>query len=411
MRIGVVGAGAAGCFCSILLKRKMPEAVVEVFEAGKRSLAKVAITGGGRCNLTNTFRQITGLKQAYPRGEQLMKRALRHWSQQDTMKWWEQEGVRLVTQEDECVFPASQDAMQIVGTLLQRMRKEGVVLHTSHKISDIVPEQEGYTLHFADANQPSRYFDCVVCTMGGCPTLERLAPFRHLVGLTFAKPVPSLFTFCINDRSLTSLMGCVVDSVCVGMTGTKMRADGALLVTHWGVSGPAILRLSSYAARYLAEQNYRAQLYINWLNAQNEQQAADLLSVLQKDNPQRQVANEYPRKFTAKLWQHLISRAQINPVKRWGELSHRDMNRLCSTLTADVYAIEGKGQYKEEFVTCGGIDLGCINISTLEARQHRGLYFAGELLDVDGITGGFNLQAAWSMAAVVSDTITQNNVR
>lgn len=411
MRIGVVGAGAAGCFCSILLKRKMPEAVVEVFEAGKCPLAKVAITGGGRCNLTNTFRQITSLKQTYPRGEQLMKRALRHWSQQDTMKWWEQEGVRLVTQEDECVFPASQDAMQIVGTLLQRMREEGVVLHTSHKISDIVPEQEGYTLIFADANQPSRYFDCVVCAMGGCPTLERLAPFRHLIGLTIAKPVPSLFTFCINDRSLTSLMGCVVDSVCVGITGTKMRADGALLVTHWGVSGPAILRLSSYAARYLAEQNYRAQLYINWLNAQNEQQAADLLSVLQKDNPQRQVANEYPRKFTSKLWQHLSCRAQINPAKRWGELSHRDMNRLCSTLTADVYAIEGKGQYKEEFVTCGGIDLGCINISTLEARQHRGLYFAGELLDVDGITGGFNLQAAWSMAAVVSDTITQNNVR
>jgi len=411
MRIGVVGAGAAGCFCSILLKRKMPEAVVEVFEAGKRPLAKVAITGGGRCNLTNTFRQITGLKQAYPRGEQLMKRALRHWSQQDTMKWWEQEGVRLVTQEDECVFPASQDAMQIVGILLQRMREEGVVLHTSHKISDIVPEQEGYTLVSADENQPPRFFDCVVCAMGGCPTLERLAPFRHLAGLTIAKPVPSLFTFCINDRSLTSLMGCVVDSVCVGMTGTKMRADGALLVTHWGVSGPAILRLSSYAARYLAEQNYRAQLYINWLNAQSEQQAADLLGVLQRDNPHRLVANEYPRKFTAKLWQHLICRAQINPVKRWGELSHRDVNRLCSTLTADVYAIEGKGQYKEEFVTCGGIDLGSINISTLEARQYHGLYFAGELLDVDGITGGFNLQAAWSMAAVVSDTITQNNVR
>ena len=405
MKIGIIGAGAAGCFCSILLKRKMPEAVVEVFEAGKRPLAKVAITGGGRCNLTNSFRQIKGLKQAYPRGEQLMKRAWHHWSQQNTMKWWEQEGVRLVTQEDECVFPASQDAMQIVGTLMQRMREEDVVLHTSHRIADIIPEQEGYTISFADERQMPRHFDKLICTMGGCPTMERLTPFRHLAGLTIATPVPSLFTFCINDRSLTSMMGCVVESVSVCIAGTKMRSDGALLVTHWGVSGPAILRLSSYAARYLAEHDYHAQLCVNWLN-QGEQAAMELLCNMQQESARRQIANEYPRQFTAKLWLHLLEHARIDTQKRWGELSNRELNRLCSTLIADVYMIEGKGQYKEEFVTCGGIDLGSININTLEARQHPGLYFAGELLDVDGITGGFNLQAAWSMAAVVADNVT-----
>lgn len=409
MKISIVGAGAAGCFCSILLKRRMPEAVVEVFEAGRRPLAKVAVTGGGRCNLTNSFKQIQQLKQAYPRGEQLMKRALRRWGVKDTMDWFEKEGVRLLTQDDECVFPVSQDAMQIVNTLLLRMREVGVVLHTSHKISSIRPEQEGYLLSFADERQQPRRFDKVVCTMGGCPTLDRLSPFRLLEGIAIAKPVPSLFTFCINDRSLTSLMGCVVDGVSVSIAGTKIRASGALLVTHWGVSGPAILRLSSYAARHLADNNYRAQLCVNWLNTNGEQEAMDQLQDIQQACSRRQVGNEYPRQFTAKLWQHLLGRAHIDLQKRWNELSNRDLNRLCATLTADVYQIEGKGQYKEEFVTCGGIDLASININTLEARQHPGLNFAGELLDVDGITGGFNLQAAWSMAAVIAEEVTQNN--
>ena len=408
MKICVIGAGAAGCFCSILLKRKLPEAVVEVFEAVKRPLAKVSVTGGGRCNLTNSFRQIKQLKQAYPRGEQLMKRALRHWSQEDTMDWFEEEGVRLLTQEDECVFPVSQDAMQIVGMLLLRMKEENVILHTSHKVNDITPEQEGYTLTFKDENQKPRHFDKVVCALGGLPTIERFAIFRKLTGVSIAKPVPSLFTFCIKDSSLTSLMGCVVEPVAVSIAGTKMRAEGALLVTHWGVSGPAILRLSSYAARYLAEHDYHAHLCINWLNAQGEQDALKLLQDLQQESSRKQVANEYPRHFTAKLWQHLLTRAHVDLQKRWNELSQRDLNRLCAVLTSDVYQIEGKGQYKEEFVTCGGIDLACININTLEARQHAGLYFAGELLDVDGITGGFNLQAAWSMAAVVADSIAKN---
>jgi len=282
------------------------------------------------------------------------------------------------------------------------------VIHTSHKVSDITPEQQGYTISFIDERQAPRHFDIVICTMGGCPTLERLSPFRHLTGLVIAKPVPSLFTFCINDCSLTALMGCVVEDVSVSIACTKMRAEGALLVTHWGVSGPAVLRLSSYAARYLAEHDYRAQLCVNWLNAQGEQDAMELLRDMQQASARRQVANEYPRMFTAKLWQHLLDKAHIDQQKRWGELSQRDLNRLCSILIADTYMIEGKGQYQEEFVTCGGIDLTSININTLEARQHPGLYFAGELLDVDGITGGFNLQAAWSMAAVVADGVTHN---
>lgn len=403
MRIAILGAGAAGCFCATLLKRRMPEAVVEVFEGGTKPLAKVAVTGGGRCNLTNSFRRVTQLKLAYPRGEQLMKRALRRFSHEDAMRWFEAEGVRLVTQEDECVFPRSQDAMQIVGVLLTAMQRVGVVLHTSHRVTDITPQAEGYVLSFKDEKLAPRQFDRVICTLGGCPTMERLSLFRHLPELRIAPPVPSLFTFCIEEPALTSLMGCVVDPASVSLAGTKLRADGPLLITHWGMSGPAILRLSSYGARLLAEQEYKADLCVNWLNASAEQDAVEVVNELQQAGAKRQVQSLYPRRFTAKLWLYLLQRAQVDGTKRWAELSRKDINRLTAVLTSDLYHITGKGQYKEEFVTCGGIDLKSIDISTLEAKHYPGLYFAGELLDVDGITGGFNLQAAWSMGYVIAE--------
>ena len=403
MRIAILGAGAAGCFCAIQIKRKLPEAIVEVFESGTKPLAKVAVTGGGRCNLTNSFRDVTHLRSAYPRGEQLMRRALRRFSHEDTLRWFEQEGVRLVTQDDGCVFPVSQDAMQIVNTLSVRMREAGVVLHTSHCVSGILPAPEGYTVAFKDERLAARHFDSVVCTIGGCPSLHMLSAFRHLPGITIAAPVPSLFTFCIDNTHLTQLMGCVVNAVSVSLAGTKMHAEGPLLITHWGMSGPAILRLSSYAARHLAEQNYRATLCVNWLNSNSEQEAIEAIGELQKTAGKRQLQSLYPRQFTANLWQFLLSRAGVDCTKRWAELSRKETCKLCATLTSDLYRIEGKGKYKEEFVTCGGIGLDSVNISTLEAKHHPRLYFAGELLDVDGITGGFNLQAAWSMAWVVSE--------
>lgn len=379
MKIAIIGAGAAGCFCAIELKRRMPNAVVTVYEAGAKALAKVALTGGGRCNLTNSFNGISNISEAYPRGWQLMKRALRNFSQKDCWEWFEREGVGLVLQEDNCVFPKSQDAMQIVRTLLMAMHREGVILKTESKIED---------LGKLDA-------DIKIVTTGGSPKRSGLS-FLKGYELEISEPVPSLFTFNIEEESLRKLTGTVIQNVTAGICGTAYKASGTLLITDWGVSGPVILKLSSYAARYLAEHGYNADLNINWGCR------------FEPDESRKQISSIHPEKLSARLWDHLISRSGIRSDITMKEIGSKGMNKLNGTLSSDVYHISGKGRFKEEFVTCGGIALSNININTLESRKYPGLYFAGEVLDVDGITGGFNLQAAWSMAYTVAESVCRD---
>lgn len=372
MNIKIVGAGAAGCFCAIELKRRLPSADVEVIEAQSRPLAKVAITGGGRCNLTNSFRLIGDLSEAYPRGSRLIRRAFCNFSPEDCMRWWEEEGVPLVIQDDECVFPVSQDAMQIVRTLIRLMRQLGVRLTLNRKVMN-VNELE------ADA--------IVVTTGGGALSL------LEDTGVEIEKPVPSLFTFNVNDASLRSLMGTVVEDATVALAGTRFRASGPLLITDWGMSGPAILKLSSYAARHLSDCQYKADILVCWTDGFEPQQG------------QKMVVSTPPEGLTSRLWRHLVQRSGLREDIRWAELGAKGLNRLRETLSNDCYHIEGKSRFREEFVTCGGVSLKSINPGTLECRTRPGLYFAGEVLDVDAITGGFNLQAAWSTGYVVAASI------
>lgn len=456
MKVAIVGAGAAGCFCAIELKRRMPSASVEVFEAGAKALAKVAITGGGRCNLTNSFEGISSLSAAYPRGDKLIKRLFRTFDQKSAWRWFENEGVKLVLQEDHCVFPASQDAMEIVNTLLARMRQAGVTLHTKRKVTGIFPRPDGgYTLSVSElskvrslrraqlprgsvaefskeqslrnAQRPvgsvhevvegpmsqnyqrrdDRNFqaDIVVVTTGGSPELSGLGMLDGLE-LEIVPPVPSLFTFNLPGSPVRELMGTVVDNANASLVGTKFNAAGPLLITHWGMSGPAILKLSSYAARYLAENEYSATLTVNWFGDAGEQDVRDRIIALSKDSPQKQILNTHPSELPSRLWNYLISKCGIREDARWAELGSKGMNRLVNTLINDEYQIRGKSRFKEEFVTCGGVALSNINLNTLESKNHPGLYFAGEVLDVDAITGGFNLQAAWSMGYTVARSIT-----
>ena len=416
MKIAIIGAGAAGCFCAVNLKRLMRDAHVEVFEAGRRPLAKVAITGGGRCNLTNTFRDVKSLQQVYPRGHKLMKRLFHQMDNEQLMAWFESEGVRLTVQDDQCVFPASQDAMQIVNTLTYGMHHAGVIVNCDQKVQEIEAiDTDGEPARYrVTTSNRSSGFDAVVITTGGSPKesgLDFLSPLH----LTVEKPVPSLFTFKINSP-ITALMGVVVEETAVSLAGTKFKAEGPLLITHWGMSGPAILKLSSHAARWLADQGYKAQLNVNWMGGKNEESVRVLVEEAIQGNPQKQIGsihlnadhqlkNGTTSTITSRLWHYLLETSGIAPERRCAEVGRKQLNKLIAVLTCDTYAIDGQSRFKEEFVTCGGVALAEVDPSTLECRNHQNLYLAGEVLDVDAVTGGFNLQAAWTMGYCVAHAI------
>ena len=387
-RIAVIGAGAAGCFCAAELRRRLTAVKVDVYESGPKPLAKVAITGGGRCNLTNSFEGIRSLGEAYPRGERLMKRLLRVFSQEDTWRWFEAAGVPLVLQDDHCVFPRSQDAMDIVHALLRKMEGVNLMLRTPvHAIGpDLTVDGEAY--------------DAVVVTTGGAP---KGLPLLEGLDLEWVPTVPSLFTFTIQDEGLRALMGLVVEAT-VSLPGTPFKADGPLLITDWGLSGPAVLKLSSYAARHLHDVGYQAPLSVNWLSL-SEAETRALLEELSAANPRKQVSNTPPEGLQARLWNYLTVKAGLRPDIRWAELGSKGLNKLVNTLTQDNYALAGKTKFRDEFVTCGGVALSNLNPATLGCKQYPGLYFAGEVLDIDAITGGFNLQAAWTTGLVAAQSI------
>ena len=391
MKIAIIGAGAAGCFCAIELKRKLPEAIVDIFEAGSKPLAKVAITGGGRCNLTNSFESIDNLKDAYPRGDKLLRRVFSTFDNRDTWEWFENEGVKLVLQDDNCVFPASQDAMQIVNLFLTRMRQLGVNILTRHKVDSVKSLMDEY--------------DSVVVTTGGCSRQDGLKMFEGL-DLELVPPVPSLFTFNLPTSPVRDLMGTVVEDAQVSLAGTKYKASGPLLITHWGMSGPAILKLSSYAARHLAEVRYDSTLLVNWCGGDDLDSVRSELQKNAVKNPLKLVVNSHPEYIPSRLWTYLVTKSKIREDARWAEIGPKGLNRLAETLSNDSYHIKGQSRFKEEFVTCGGVSLANINNKTLECVKHPGLYFAGEVLDVDGITGGFNLQAAWSTGFLAALSIS-----
>ena len=390
MKTAVIGGGAAGFFLAVNLKEMCPKMQVTIFERGKRVLTKVEVSGGGRCNCTNTFLEVSDLKTVYPRGHRLMKRLMKGFSQEDAFQWFENHGVRLTVQEDQCVFPASQDSHTIINCLTGEARRHGVEIRTETKITSL-DELDGY--------------DFIAVTTGGSPQqqgLQWLADAGHEI----EPPVPSLFTLRIDDETLQALMGTVVENATAFIPGTKMRAEGPLLITHWGMSGPAILKLSSYGARHLAERNYLSPIAVNWSNSSE----ADVMRELQQmagRQPQKQLHTVAPCGLPSRLWTYLLRKCLGQRADgRWGNLNTKELNRLANLLSGgDLYQTAGRAPFKDEFVTCGGVSLQAVNPSTLESRHVPHLYFAGEVLDIDGITGGFNFQAAWTTAFTVARSI------
>jgi predicted Rossmann fold flavoprotein len=386
MRTAVVGGGAAGFFLAVNLKEMVPQMEVTILERSKRVLAKVEVSGGGRCNCTNSFDGVGDLSQVYPRGHRLLKRLFRQFDYRDAYAWFERHGVRLTTQDAGCVFPASQDSHTIINCFLSEARRHVIKICTGAKVEAL-----------ADL---SEYDYVAVCT-GGSPRAEGLRWLAD-AGHEIVPPVPSLFTLSIADEALTALMGTVVEQAQAMIPGTKLRADGPLLITHWGVSGPVILRLSSYAARHLAEAGYKVSLSINWTGLR-EPEVLSALQAVMAQNPQKQLQSVRPCGLPTRLWDYLLQKTLgERATNRWQNLNQKELNRLANVLTNDSYLTAGRAAFRDEFVTCGGIALTSVNPATLESRHVPNLYFAGEVLDIDGVTGGFNFQAAWTTAYVVA---------
>jgi len=386
MKTAVVGGGAAGFFLAINLKEMCPQMDVTILEASKRVLAKVEISGGGRCNCTNSFEDVVDLQSVYPRGHRLLKRLFKQFDHRDAYQWFEHRGVKLTTQEDHCVFPQSQDSHTIINLFLNEAHRLGITIKTGHRVNCL--------------DELSDY-DFIAVTTGGMthPQILSLNP-QNIVA-----PVPSLFTFNINNVKLRDLMGTVVEATAM-IPGTKMRASGPLLITHWGMSGPCILRLSSYAARLLSEHNYQLPLSVNWTNIK-ENEVQQQLAILCQQHTQKQLPTIRPFDLPQRLWTYLLEKGlQGRAHAPWGSLNQKELNRLCNVLVNDTYQIDGRAPFKDEFVTCGGVSLSAVNPSTLESRTRPCLFFAGEVLDIDGITGGFNFQAAWTTAFAVATAIS-----
>ncbi|WP_430813599.1 NAD(P)/FAD-dependent oxidoreductase [Carboxylicivirga sp. RSCT41] len=399
MRIGVIGGGAAGFFSAIAAKENYPDADVIIFERSRRVLSKVKVSGGGRCNVTNGCTSIPELCEAYPRGGRSLKKVFHVFSTSDTMKWFKSRGVPLVIQDDNCVFPVSQDSQSIIDCFLKECQRLGVKIKTQAGVSSIKECSNGFELNFVNDTHKAEYFNKVIVTTGGSPRAAGLEWLKSL-GHKIEQPVPSLFTFNMPNEKVTKLMGVVVEKAMVAIQGTKLKAEGPLLITHWGMSGPAILKLSAFGARLINDMNYNFKFQVNWCNEQRSDNVLNTLQSIVRQSPNKVLANVKPYGLSERLWLFLLEKCDLSSRKKWGELGKKGLNKLTNILINDEYTVKGSSRFREEFVTCGGVSLKSIQISTMESKVCKNLYFAGEVLDIDAITGGYNLQAAWSTAYV-----------
>ncbi len=392
MNVAIIGGGAGGFFSAIAVKENYPDASVTIFEKSKRVLSKVKISGGGRCNVTNGCQNIKELSKAYPRGEQFLKKAFGIFNTKNAMEWFESRGVSLVVQNDGCVFPKSQNSQTIIDCFLHETKRLDIQIETQKAVKALTSSENGILLSFVDENV---LFDKVIVATGGSPKSSGLDWLKD-VGHTIEEPVPSLFTFNMPNESVKSLKGIVVENTIVSIQGTKLKSSGPLLITHWGMSGPVILKLSAFGARILSEMNYTFNVQVNWVNEVNEDIIRKQILQIVEQNENKLVSNYRPFGLQDRLWQFLLSKCDFSKEHRWGNLGKKGVNKIVNILTNDVYSVEGKTTFKEEFVTCGGVSLKDIDVKTMQSKVVKNLYFSGEVMDIDGITGGYNFQAAWT---------------
>lgn len=392
LRIVVLGGGAAGFFGAIACAETYPHTRVTVLEANRQPLAKVRISGGGRCNVTHACFEVATLVGNYPRGGKALRGALTRFQPRQTIDWFARRGVALKTEADGRMFPTTDDSGTIVDCLIQAAQRAGIQIRTGTPAIALRLNADG-SLTVELKSGEILVADRVLIATGSNPNGYRWAVE---LGHTIAPPVPSLFTFNLADRSLRELAGVSVDSVRVRLPDAKLTQTGPLLVTHWGLSGPAILKLSAWGARFLAECRYQTPLAVNWLPEENSETLRQQLQLLRSQSAKKAIGSYCPFPLAKRLWLYLLDRSGIDPQTQRSQVSNTALNSLIELLGNSQYQITGKGVFKEEFVTCGGINLKEVNFKTMESRCCPHLYFAGEVLDIDGVTGGFNFQSAWT---------------
>ncbi|OYQ64877.1 aminoacetone oxidase family FAD-binding enzyme [Pseudanabaena sp. SR411] len=413
----VIGGGAAGFFGAIHAAQ-VPHTRVTLLEAGRQPLAKVRISGGGRCNVTHHCFEPSQLVQNYPRGGKALRGAFSRFQPLDVVRWFNAEGVKLKTEADGRMFPVTDDSETIVEALMFAAKKAGVFLRNNVLVQKIEPLGEGKGESKFDVilkNGENLVCDRLLLATGSSPSGYAIA---RSLGHELEPPVPSLFTFNIKDSKLHELAGVSVNPSTVKLLTANPSTDkkksarnqleqsGALLITHWGLSGPAVLKLSAWAARELHDCNYQAKLAVNWIPTLKVEAVKQILLTAKTDQPKKFISNYCPVDISLRLWEYLLDKAEVELEKRWADISNKAIQQIVNVLTASEYAIAGKGVFKEEFVTCGGIRLQDVNFQTMESKICSGLFFAGEVLDIDGVTGGFNFQNAWTTAWIAAQGIT-----
>lgn len=405
LKIVVIGGGAAGFFGAIAAAQS-PHTQVTLLEAGRQPLAKVRISGGGRCNVTHACFDPALLVQHYPRGGKALRGAFSQFQAQNTVEWFEAQRVLLKTEADGRMFPISDRSETIVNCLIEQAHDAGVKLWLGASVKSIVKKDDTFKIELRSGEV--LLADRLLLATGSSPQGYQLA---QSLGHTIEPPVPSLFTFNLADDRLADLAGVSVESVRlrlqVGEDKTKLEQTGPLLITHWGLSGPAVLKLSAWGARVLHDHHYHAALVINWLPQQNPEALRQELLAVKSQLPRRAIVSSCPVLLPRRLWERLTAHVGIGKETRWAELSNKTLNLLIQELTQGHYTVTGKGIFKEEFVTCGGVNLKQVDFKTMESRCCPGVYFAGEVLDIDGVTGGFNFQSAWTTGWIAGQAMAK----
>ena len=394
----IVGGGAAGFFTAINIVEKNPKTKVAILERGNEVLSKVRISGGGRCNVTHACFEPNELVKFYPRGEKELRGPFHQFCSGDTVEWFSNHGVELKIEDDGRMFPVSNSSQTIIDCFLEATQKLGITVLTGQSVQSIFRANQLWKIETQKENYIT---EKLILATGSNPKIwEMLQTFGHAI----VSPVPSLFTFNIKDTRIKELPG-VSAIVSVKVKDTKLTSTGPLLITHWGMSGPAILKLSAWGARILSEKNYQFTIFVNWLNDVDTDEAEKILKDLKQENAKKAVSKKSPFDIPNRLWESLVLASNISDETKWADLSKMQLQNLTNQLTNSSFQVNGKSTFKEEFVTAGGIDLKEINFKTMESKLHKNLYFAGEIVNIDAITGGFNFQNAWTTGFIVANSI------